>query len=230
MTDSEKITKLLDYYNLTPQRFAERIGLKQDTYIEDIISGKSGFRRALNMKIMKTYPEINQHWLISGEGEMILDAGKVSKKQHTSNQTIYARIDNILCYYGLSAQKFAESVGVNKQQVYDIMHGKCKNISRKLLKKIRETYPEINSQWLQSGEGVMIIPSLNNGDFGIQAIGNDNIITPTANSKIVSELLESKITLLQKDVELWRSKYESAQQLIESQKNLIEVLKSNSNA
>lgn len=76
MTDSEKMTKLLDYYNLTPQRFAERIGLKQDTYIEDIISGKSGFRRALNMKIMKTYPEINQHWLISGEGKIVKEVRK----------------------------------------------------------------------------------------------------------------------------------------------------------
>ena len=50
-----------------------------------------------------------------------------------------------------SATKFADSIGIDKFRLSRIVHGKLK-ITR-LIVPILEAYPDINPQWLRTGEG-----------------------------------------------------------------------------
>lgn len=67
------------------------------------------------------------------------------------------RIEELLKYSNMSAKKFAETIGIKTvQNLYDIQKGKIKNISKALAGKISETFPEIDKNWLLTGEGEML--------------------------------------------------------------------------
>lgn len=67
------------------------------------------------------------------------------------------RIEELLKYSNMSAKKFAETIGIKTvQSLYDIQKGKIKNISKALAGKISETFPEIEKDWLITGEGEML--------------------------------------------------------------------------
>lgn len=65
------------------------------------------------------------------------------------------KIDMILSYVGVKAPTFASSIGVNYQRILDIQIGKTKSISSNLASHIVDKYPEIDLNWLLTGEGSM---------------------------------------------------------------------------
>lgn len=66
-------------------------------------------------------------------------------------------IKQLLTYTGMSARKFAQTIGLKTvQNIYDIQKGKIKKISPSFAKKIITVFPEINQAWLFTGEGNML--------------------------------------------------------------------------
>lgn len=66
------------------------------------------------------------------------------------------RIINVLDYSELgSLVELADYLGVNKQNLYDIRKGRC-GISKRLIEIIKNKFPNINTEWLRSGYGVML--------------------------------------------------------------------------
>lgn len=55
----------------------------------------------------------------------------------------------------LSDGEFANEVGVGKSQLSEVMTGKRK-VSEKYIRKMRTRFPEINEDWLRTGEGEML--------------------------------------------------------------------------
>lgn len=73
------------------------------------------------------------------------------------------RIEELLKYSNMSAKKFAETIGIKTvQSLYDIQKGKIKNISKSLAGRISETFPEIEKDWILTGEGEMLKQSESN--------------------------------------------------------------------
>lgn len=72
--------------------------------------------------------------------------------------TEYERINKLLDYLKISANKLSKLLGMRSPQIfYDIKSGKC-GISKDLVKKIQEKFCNINAGWLLTGEGSMILP------------------------------------------------------------------------
>lgn len=66
------------------------------------------------------------------------------------------RINELLSYTGLSAQAFANRIGCQtKQTIYDLQKGRTRDISYSVRNKILSCFPEINQNWLITGEGDM---------------------------------------------------------------------------
>ena len=147
----------------------------------------------------------------------------------TDSEKITAMLD----YLQISARQFANDIGLSQvQTIYDIQHGRCK-MSKAIFKRIIETYPQFNADWLLSGNGDMHT-SVSNGNHSTQTIGNNNIVN-TAISHSNSDLLEqikslrNENELLKKDIEIWKSRCESNVLIIHNQTQLIEVLQSQIN-
>ena len=100
-------------------------------------------------------------------------------------ETTAKRIAEIIKYLDVSIPEFAKECKIDRQSVYNYMHGK--NISAKNLEKISKRYPEINEVWLYGGRGSMFVP------------GSHNLktkdLSPESAAKIIEQLEENLQTV-----------------------------------
>jgi hypothetical protein len=71
ISDSERISAILEYLGITTAKFAVEIGAGKPTVIYYIIHGRNGISKDLSNKIRTRYPEFNETWLATGIGNMI---------------------------------------------------------------------------------------------------------------------------------------------------------------
>jgi DNA-binding XRE family transcriptional regulator len=71
MEFNDRITKVIEYSELTPAEFAEEIGVQRSS-ISHIISGRNKPSLDFITKIKSTFPKFEWNWLITGEGEMLI--------------------------------------------------------------------------------------------------------------------------------------------------------------
>ena len=68
------------------------------------------------------------------------------------------RINEVVEYSGLSIPKFSKYVGfTTPQTVRELISGRTKTLSYAVSNKILSAYPEISKQWLETGDGEMIM-------------------------------------------------------------------------
>jgi DNA-binding XRE family transcriptional regulator len=70
MSLNERISKVIEYSNLTSSEFADEIDVQRSS-ISHITSGRNKPSLEFIIKIKSRFPEILWDWLITGEGEML---------------------------------------------------------------------------------------------------------------------------------------------------------------
>lgn len=70
MSLNERISKVIEYSNLTPSEFADEIDVQRSS-ISHITSGRNKPSLEFIIKIKSSFPEILWDWLVTGEGEML---------------------------------------------------------------------------------------------------------------------------------------------------------------
>lgn len=70
MSLNERISKVIEYSNLSPSEFADEIDVQRSS-ISHITSGRNKPSLEFVIKIKSSFPEILWDWLITGEGEML---------------------------------------------------------------------------------------------------------------------------------------------------------------
>lgn len=81
-TLDKRIADLLSYSGLNAQRFASVIGCKTKQSIYDLLNGKTRtITSGMQAKISTAFPEVNEYWLLTGEGPML--------KQVTQTQVVH---------------------------------------------------------------------------------------------------------------------------------------------
>ena len=81
---NKRLKQIIDYYNITPYKFSQQIGLSEGT-IRKILSANTSIKSENLYKLSQTFTEINLDWLITGRGEMLLSEQKkaVTPKEAT---------------------------------------------------------------------------------------------------------------------------------------------------
>ncbi|WP_374464256.1 helix-turn-helix transcriptional regulator [Chryseobacterium sp.] len=70
MSLNERISKIIEYSNLTPSEFADEIDVQRSS-ISHITSGRNKPSLEFILKIKSRFPELLWDWLVTGEGEML---------------------------------------------------------------------------------------------------------------------------------------------------------------
>ncbi|MBV8327582.1 helix-turn-helix transcriptional regulator [Chryseobacterium sp.] len=70
MSLNERISKVIEYSNLTPSEFADEIDVQRSS-ISHITSGRNKPSLEFIIKIKSRFPELLWDWLVTGEGEMM---------------------------------------------------------------------------------------------------------------------------------------------------------------
>ena len=82
MEFNDRITKVIEFSELSPAEFAEEIGVQRSS-ISHIISGRNKPSLDFITKIKSKFPDIEWNWLITGTGEMLInkEENKTVEKQ-----------------------------------------------------------------------------------------------------------------------------------------------------
>lgn len=90
MTDIEIIAKVAEYTGLSFNKLAKEIGLASPQTFYDIKAGKHGISKELAEKIHARYLNINEAWLLTGNGEMLVAEQGIAQR---ATSTPIARIE-----------------------------------------------------------------------------------------------------------------------------------------
>lgn len=66
-------------------------------------------------------------------------------------------IGQVLHHVGMKAPTFAKEIGINYQRVFDLQSGRTKKFNPGVVNKIVERFPDINKNYLYTGEGELIL-------------------------------------------------------------------------
>jgi len=66
----ERILEILKIKNLSPAQFADLIGVQRSS-ISHLISGRNKPSLEFIQRILKTFPDINTEWMLSGKGPVM---------------------------------------------------------------------------------------------------------------------------------------------------------------
>lgn len=81
------------------------------------------------------------------------------------------RFAEFIAYKGLSRRKFQESIGVSNSYIQNISNG----ISAEVLRRIANTYSDLNTDWLLTGNGDMLKPTQSVGDISNSTVSGVNV-------------------------------------------------------
>jgi len=89
MSLNERISKIIEYSNLTPSEFADEIDVQRSS-ISHITSGRNKPSLEFIIKIKSRFPELLWDWLVTGEGEMLKSQLPESEinEEHTEEEKI----------------------------------------------------------------------------------------------------------------------------------------------
>lgn len=88
------------------------------------------------------------------------------------DMNIKGRFLEFISYKHLSKRKFQESIGVSNSYIQNISNG----IGAEVLQRIKASYPELNTDWLMTGDGDMLKPIQN-----VSEISNSTIVGANVN-------------------------------------------------
>ena len=126
-------------------------------------------------------------------------------------------VKSIMKYYGLSQSDLARKVSLTTGQVHDYLTGRIKNITKANALKFTEAYPELNINWLQTGEGQMFSSEP-------PAPFSDGIELPNAQKLTKNDTFDVLLTELRNDRAFWTRENERYQKIIERQQEQIDRL------
>ena len=124
VSDAQKIEAIRKYYGLSVNALGKHLKLKSSQTLYDVIKGRNAISKGLAETILGKCIEINKTWLMTGEGEMIINE-HIDSMNHEERQRM-----GIL----------EESISILKQELAD----KQKMIE--FLMKEVESYKERNHE------------------------------------------------------------------------------------
>lgn len=93
MSLNERISKVIEYSNLTSSEFADEIDVQRSS-ISHITSGRNKPSLEFIIKIKSRFPEILWDWLVTGEGEMLKSDLKETKVLELEPEEIHEEEKN----------------------------------------------------------------------------------------------------------------------------------------
>lgn len=112
MSINERISKIIEYSELTPSEFADAVEVQRSS-ISHISSGRNKPSLDFLMKVKERFPELQWDWMINGQGEMLLNKEETElpdeKQKPASLPDLFALIDDENFGYTESEDKILKS-------------------------------------------------------------------------------------------------------------------------
>ncbi len=137
------------------------------------------------------------------------------------------RINILIKYLGITKNSLALSSGLGPSNLNKMLGGEH-SITDKTLHKICDAYPQINVEWLKTGEGEMIINNSNmqqNNNTGNTMMANSSHHLSQGNNS--EEIFEKFISGLKSQAVLTERSMDQTDKALEMMNRLITILEDN---
>ena len=84
---NKRLRQILDYYNINPTAFSQKIGVAEGT-VRKILNKNTTIRSDNLEKISQSFTDIDLHWLITGDGDMLLKNRKTTPQEQPSDNAL----------------------------------------------------------------------------------------------------------------------------------------------
>lgn len=81
---------------------------------------------------------------------------------------IVSRLKLFLSQNGIANSQFADTCGIPRPTLSQLLNGRNKRVSDEIISKIHVAYPALNIMWLMFGDDEMFVPNANMEDFQVQ--------------------------------------------------------------
>ncbi|MET7259317.1 helix-turn-helix transcriptional regulator [Dyadobacter fermentans] len=160
-----RLNAYIDAKGIKPSQFANYIGTTAQTLV-NILMGVSDPPVALLTKAIQVSPDLSFEWLMTGKGEMI-DGEKSAMGGFNTGFVGQANItnldlrdgDRLFEYFdskGLSIEEVSTYINIPVQKLQAIRNGD-ELIDVNMGLHISRSYPDLNYEWVQTGEGDMML-------------------------------------------------------------------------
>jgi plasmid maintenance system antidote protein VapI len=162
-TVNDRLREFLNEKSISQISFSRSIGSTQQ-YVSAILNNKRNIGTKLFNKIIETYPSINDYWLLTGKNNSY---NKIEEEEEYINlqdrgdvflneSTLADRFQELLDFLGLNVKRFTNELGEERaDKYYAIVKGKTKKFNPDSISRIKKSFPEINTIWLNTGKGEM---------------------------------------------------------------------------
>lgn len=88
----DRLTEVIAYTECTVNSFAKTLGISQSALAQYLRGGSNNISTNVLISLHKFYPNINIHWLVTGQGNMLLPN---PKEQEQKSMKITALLDEV---------------------------------------------------------------------------------------------------------------------------------------
>ncbi len=146
MCKNNRLLEIRKYFSLSQAQFAQKIN-KSPGFISLVETGRSDISEETVKTICSMF-QVNEDWLVNGEGDMFVKGYKASK---VDKESVGLRVKQIRQKKGLTQDDFAMAIGYSKRQVYCAESGKVKP-SNDFIRKVSSCF-NVSYDWLMTGVG-----------------------------------------------------------------------------
>ena len=128
---------------------------KSKAQISNYLTGKVSFGKKAAKEWSNAFG-LSESWLLTGEGEMLLDntpQSVVQQNNHSTTMNLNERILTFISHLEMNVAEFERNCNLSNGSVSKMGD----NTRRSTLEKISKIYPSLNLNWLLTGEGSMIL-------------------------------------------------------------------------
>lgn len=79
--------------------------------------------------------------------------------ENTQKSPIIDRLCQFIDYTGLTSSQFADTAGIPRPSLSQMLHGRNKSLNNQVLSKLNDAFPNLNIVWLLFGNGDMLTNS-----------------------------------------------------------------------
>lgn len=138
----DRFRELIENLKLTAPQFEEECGLGT-SFVTRVTRNVQ--KKSLN-KIKARYPKVNINWLKTGRGSMY------SKVKEEDSDTVHDRLTRFSKFKGVSLTQMERDIGAGG----GTLTRKKSSLRLATVMKMKEVYPDLNTEWLMYGTGKMI--------------------------------------------------------------------------